>query len=95
MNTVSMKLVSGEEIIARDAASEFVKNSSDYRVVSHARIIGLQQDRNGQVGIGLMDYVLSNKDCVISISKSSIIAEFSPSIEVERAYQSNVSNIVF
>lgn len=90
MKTIAMKLVSGEEIIARHIGNPTAFQGIS---VSHARTIGLQQGRDGEYGIGMMDYVLSNKDCTIEIADHSIIASYSPAPEVERAYLSNTSGI--
>lgn len=89
MQTIAMKLVSGEEVIARS-----IEHTTDAVTVSHVRTIGLQQaNAQGDVGIGMMDYILSNKDVQISINRSAIVATFDMAPEVERAYLSNTSGI--
>jgi hypothetical protein len=88
MKTIAMKLVSGEEIIARFIDASPTRNGV---TVSHVRTIGLQQGQNGDFGIGMMDYILSDKDCVIEIKNFAVIASYTPSHEVERAYLSNTS----
>ena len=88
MKTIAMKLVSGEELIGR-----YVSETSDQIFVTHVRTIGLQQDQQGRFGVGMMDYILANKDCQIKISTDKIIASYQPAAEVEKAYLSQTSGI--
>jgi hypothetical protein len=88
MKTIAMKLVSGEELIGRS-----VSETATLTTISHARTMGLQQDQQGRYGVGMMDYILANKDCEISISKDKIITMYEPAVEVEKAYLSQTSGI--
>lgn len=83
-----MKLVSGEEIIGR------VVNSGPVSVtMSHVRVVGLQQDQTGRYGVGMMDYVVSNKDCEINIAYDKAVTVFDASPEIDKAYLSQTSGI--
>ncbi len=83
-----MKLVSGEEIIGR-----YVTESTHSIMLSHVRTIGLQQDNQGRFGVGMMDYVVSNKDCNLDFKDTAWLVKFEPSREIEKAYLSNTSGL--
>ncbi len=83
-----MKLVSGEEIIAR-----YISETTTLITVSHARVMGLQQDQQGRYGVGLVDYILANKDGTIGIRNDKIITMYEPSADVEKAFLSQTSGI--
>jgi len=90
MKTIAMKLVSGEEVIGR----YIEQRTTDHMLtITHARTMGLQQDHQGRYGVGMMDYILANKDCDISISKDKIITMYEPAAEVEKAYLSQTSGL--
>ncbi len=88
MKTISMKLVSGEELIGR-----YVSETAILITITHARTMGLQQDQQGRYGVGMMDYILANKDCEISIFKDKLITMYEPAAEVEKVYLEQTSGI--
>lgn len=90
MKCIALKLVSGEEIVGRVHSQSL---NSDMITISHARVVGLQHDENGRMGVGMMDYTLTSRDAEISISKDKIITQFSMSAEAERAYLAHTSGI--
>ena len=88
MKVVAMKLVSGEEIIGR-----VIEQDSVSVTMSHVRVVCLQQDQTGRYGVGMMDYIVSNKDCEITIDRDKAVTMFDASQEIEKAYLQNTSGI--
>jgi hypothetical protein len=88
MKTMAIKLVTGEELLGRSIA-----DTTDYVIVSHARVVGLHQDQQGRMGVGMTEYLLTNPDAEIKIKRDNIVCQYGMSMEAEKAYLSNTSGI--
>lgn len=87
MKVVGIKLINGDEIVARVATP-----SADGMVIEMARTIGLQETQQG-VGLGFMPWTLSNPDAEVKLSAKDYFAVFDVKPEIEKAYLSQTSKI--
>lgn len=77
----SLKLITGEEIICT------VVSSGDTIEIKKPLVLSVQQVGQGQFGLALSPWALSNPDIgLITLDKSVIVANFVPSKEVKRQY---------
>lgn len=90
MRVLTFKLITGEEIIGREA--EQLQNQP-YVKLSRVRTIGVQPAGRGQMGIGLMPFVFSQQDDEIILLRTAIIAEFRANPEIEKIYLEQTSPI--
>jgi len=88
MKTIALKLSTGEELIAR-----VISDTTDYVIVSHARVVGLHQDSQGRVGVGMTEYSLTNTDAEVKIYNQHIVCKYETSSEAERSYITATSGI--
>lgn len=88
---LTFKLLTGEEVIGREIAN--LMPNAPYVRMEKVRTIGAQNVGNGQMGIGLMPFALSQHDGVITIMRSSIVAEFTVDERLEKVYLQQTSNI--
>lgn len=90
MSTVfGLKLITGEEIIAKAVYND----SEGYWKLDRPRIIGIQQNSQGEVGMGLMPMVLGNPDTEVDIAAEHVLCVYTPVSNVEKTYLSQVSRI--
>lgn len=87
MKVKGFKLINGEEIIAR-----FTVGDGGSYVLEKPRVLGFQETQQG-MGLGFMPYIIGNPDADVVISKTSIIAEYEPRPEIEKAYMQQTSKI--
>ncbi len=93
MKTIAMKIVSGEELVGRFVAESPLPHGGIGVTMTHARVIGLQQDASGNYGVGLMDYVIAHKDGAITIGRDKIITSYEPDHAIEKAFLSQTSGL--
>ena len=86
MTVIGIRLITGEELIAR------CKNIGGDLEVEMARVIGLQETPQG-VGLGFMPWTLGNPDSTVMIKGEHVIATYTPKAEIEKAFLSQTSKI--
>ena len=88
MNVVTLKLINGDEIIGRE-----ISDSTDKIELSNVFVLRLHQTADGQVGVGMMPWMVSN-DGVIKFDRRNILAgPFTPPDDMERGYWSQSSGL--
>lgn len=88
MNVVTLKLINGDEIIGRGAGS-----STNKIVLAKVFVLRLHQTADGQVGVGMMPWMISN-DAEIEFDRRNILAgPFIPPSDMERGYLSQSSGL--
>lgn len=88
MNVVTLKLINGDEIIGRE-----VGRSTDKITLTKAFVLRLHQTSDGQVGVGMMPWMISN-DAEIEFDRRNILAgPFIPPSDMERGYLSQSSGL--
>ena len=92
MNTICIKLVNGEELIA--VTSQFVSpiEACDY-TISKVRGIMVQPVGNNQMAIGFVPWMAGNTDGEILIRAKDIITVYDPEPNIERGYLEQTSGI--
>lgn len=88
MTIVVLKLVSGEEIIAKDLG---VGENYEPKFAS-PRVLQMVQTGQG-VQAGLVPWVLSNPDADVEILTGAIVAKTTPTSDVEDAYIRQTSKL--
>lgn len=86
MTIIGLKLIGGEELIAR------VNMKGNDFEVDTARVIGLQETQQG-VGLGFMPWTLGNPDSTVIVKQEHVLATYTPKPEIEKAYMSQTSKI--
>ena len=90
MQVVSLKLVSGEELVVR-----LLKETADSFTVDSPQVLQFQQQGNGQLGLAFVPWTISNPDAAnIEIPLSMVMAKFTPSPIVEKQYLTQTSRIL-
>lgn len=88
MNVVTLKLINGDEIIGRE-----VGRSTDKITLTKTFVLRLHQTTDGQVGVGMMPWMISN-DAEIEFDRRNILAgPFIPPSDMERGYLSQSSGL--
>ena len=88
MNVVTLKLINGDEIIGRE-----ISDSTDKIELSKVFVLRLHQTADGQVGVGMMPWMISN-DAEIEFDRRNILAgPFTPPSDMERGYLSQSSGL--
>lgn len=88
MNVVTLKLINGDEIIGREVSS-----STNKITMTKAFVLRLHQGPDGQVGVGMMPWMIS-EDGEIEFDRRNVLAgPFSPPHEMERGYLSQSSGL--
>ena len=88
MNIVTLKLINGDEIIGREVGS-----STNKITLTKVFVLRLHQTADGQVGVGMMPWMISN-DAEIEFDRRNILAgPFTPPSEMERGYLSQSSGL--
>jgi hypothetical protein len=88
MNVIAMKMTNGDELIGRLEAE-----LKDCYEVSHLQHTMLQQGRDGQFGLAMMPYLVTNTDAKVQIHKSHVVCVFDPELEIEKNYLQRTSGI--
>ena len=88
MNVVTLKLINGDEIIGRE-----VSGSTNKITMTKVFVLRLHQGPDGQVGVGMLPWMIS-EDGEIEFDRRNILAgPFSPPHEMERGYLSQSSGL--
>lgn len=88
MNVVTLKLINGDEIIGREVSS-----STNKITMTKVFVLRLHQGPDGQVGVGMMPWMIS-EDGEIEFDRRNVLAgPFSPPHEMERGYLSQSSGL--
>lgn len=88
MNVVTLKLINGDEIIGREVGRSTAKIE-----LSKVFVLRLHQTSDGQVGVGMMPWMISN-DAEIEFDRRNILAgPFIPPSDMERGYLSQSSGL--
>ena len=88
MNVITLKLINGDEIIGREVGS-----TTDNIELSKVFVLRLHQGPDGQVGVGMMPWMISN-DGEIKFDRRNILAgPFTPPYEMERGYLSQSTGV--
>lgn len=88
MNVITLKLINGDEIIGREVGS-----TTDNIELSKVFVLRLHQGPDGQVGVGMMPWMISN-DGEIKFDRRNILAgPFTPPSDMERGYLSQSSGL--
>ena len=88
MNVLTLKLINGDEIIGRE-----VSRSSNDITLTKVFVLRLHQGPHGQVGVGMMPWMIS-EDGEIEFDRRNILAgPFLPPHEMERGYLSQSSGL--
>ena len=88
MNIVTLKLINGDEIIGRGVGS-----STNKIELAKVFVLRLHQTADGQVGVGMMPWMISN-DAEIEFDRRNILAgPFIPPSDMERGYLSQSSGL--
>jgi hypothetical protein len=84
------KLTSGEEIIAR-----IDEEMDTYYVISKARLLMVNQQPNGQMGMGMIPWLMGAPESSIRLEKNMISGKVMGEIpkELEDSYLQQTSNI--
>ena len=88
MNVVTLKLINGDELIGREVSS-----STNKITMTKVFVLRLHQGPDGQVGVGMLPWMIS-EDGEIELDRRNILAgPFSPPHEMERGYLSQSSGL--
>lgn len=88
MNVITLKLINGDEIIGREVGS-----TTDNIELSKVFVLRLHQGPDGQVGVGMLPWMIS-EDGEIEFNRRNILAgPFTPPYEMERGYLNQSSGI--
>ena len=86
---LSMKLISGEEIIGR-----VEENDDDYITLSKVRLIQMVQTGPQQMGMAMAPYLATNIDGDIRIKQTAVMtAPVAPSEDAEKPYIQQTTTI--
>lgn len=85
MKTVLMKLLSGEEVIARE------NGDGTY---SKARVLRFMPDGQGGAKAGLVPFLMAAPDAALPVNKGLVLTEIECPSDVEAAYIEATSDIV-
>ena len=86
---LSMKLISGEEIIGR-----VEQNDDDFITLSKVRLIQMVQTGPQQMGMAMAPYLATNIDGDIRIKQTSLLTEpAAPSEDAEKPYIEQTTSI--
>lgn len=89
MKVLSLKLLSGEELVAR-----VVEQTATEFTVDSPQVLQFQQKGNGQLGLAFVPWTLSNPEASdIKIPTAMVMASFVPSPTVEKQYLAQTSRI--
>ena len=90
MKVVTLKLINGDEIIGREVDDDTTDNTI---LMSKVFVLRLHQGPDGQVGVGMMPWMIS-EDGEITIHRRNILAgPFIPPSDMERGYLSQSSGL--
>lgn len=92
MNTICLKLVNGEELIAKTPMIIEPEKKRTYEV-STVRSIIVQPVGNNQMAIGFVPWMAGNTDAIVTIHGADIIATYVPEANIERGYLEQTSGI--
>lgn len=88
MNVITIKLINGDEIIGREISS-----GTNTITLTKVHVLRVHQTPDGQMGIGMMHWMVSN-DGEITLDRRHIIAgPFTPPSDMERGYLSQTSGL--
>lgn len=88
MKVVTLKLINGDEIIGREISSDV-----DTITVTKVFALRVHQAADGQMGVGMMPWMVSH-DEEITLDRRHIIAgPFTPPYDMERGYLSQTSGL--
>ena len=90
MSVVVIKMVNGEEVIAK------MVNQTDVTiVVDRPRVINITQDHTGKMQGGLMPYLISDPERKnVSLSRNSIVTSFPADKELSDSYLQMTSGLI-
>lgn len=90
MNVLTLKLVSGEEVVVRMNGQE-----DGFYFVDYPQVIQVQKSSNGQLGLAFVPWMLSNPDASnVPIAISMVMSALPPSEQVEKQYITQTSKIL-
>jgi len=90
MSVIVIKMISGEEIIAK-----FVSESDVAITVDRPRVINLSQDTNGQMHGGLIPYLISDPERKnVPLSNNAIVTSFPADKELSDSYLQMTSGLI-
>ena len=88
MNVVTLKLINGDEIIGREVGS-----STDKIELSKVFVLRLHQTADGQVGVGMMPWMVSNEEEIEFDRRNILAGPFTPPSDMKRGYLSQSSGL--
>jgi len=88
MNAITLKLINGDEIIGREVSS-----STNKITLTKVFVLRLFQGPDGQVGVGMMPWMISNDEDTEFDLRIILAGPFTPPHDMERGYLSQSSGI--
>lgn len=89
----SFKMVTGEEVVAEVVETKVGTSVLSY-VLKRPHILQFQQIGQGQLGLALVPWTLSNPTIErLDVPAAAVVLSFDPSAEVERQYLQQTSGI--
>ena len=91
--------ISAQEAFDGGTRDDFFNPASGFKVpdvvtLSQPRVLHIQQGPQGQMGLGLVPWALSNPEADVTINlKDAALAVFLPAPKLEEAYLQQTSNI--
>lgn len=92
MEVVILKMLNGEEVIARKEISQLGMGGSVTKY-SKARVIQVMQGQEGKPQATLAPYITLSPDAEFTINSDTIVAEVTCPTEVEKSYMQATSSI--
>lgn len=93
MKIISMKMVTGEELVTELVGTKFVGESTTY-TLRRPHILQVQQVAPGKLGLVFVPWALSNPDIdIVEVPASAVITTFSPAGKIEAQYLQETSSI--
>lgn len=85
MGVKIIKMVSGDEVLAKEETGEYV--------FSKPRVMQVMQSQTGEVRAGLVPWIIASPDSSVTVNKTAIAAILDAPLDVEKSYLSSTSGI--
>ena len=98
-STPGASALSAEDAFSGSAGADYFNPSTGFKLpdivtLSQVRVLHMQQGPNGQVGLGLMPWTVSNPDADVTINlRDAAMAVLLPAAKLEDAYIQQTSSI--
>ena len=93
MKVITLKLINGDEIIGREISSD-VDSTTLSITLSKVFALRVHQAADGQMGVGMMPWVVSHDGEMILDRRHILAGPFLPPSDLERGFMSQTSGLL-